>query len=146
MGVEASEALELLSKKKALLTEIFDRTDGFCQMYSENSEMPKFVDAYNLLYTQRTGLFDELAKYQARLILLDLDKSNARSELASLIAENDELIYKIIELDKEATEAGEKFNIELKAQIKAINNSRSISLAYNANYPSGDGYLLDKKN
>lgn len=146
MGVDNKEALELLNKKKILLTEIFAMTDRFCQAYSENSEMSKFIDAYNLLYTQRTALFDELAEHQACLVKLDLDKSVTGEGIAALVAENDELIYKIIELDKEATEVGAKFSIELKTQIKAVNDSRNISMAYNANYPSGDGYLLDKKN
>jgi hypothetical protein len=142
MPVNSTESgSALLLKKRALLEEILKITESaeFSENPGQNTDAE--TEAFIELYDRRESVVAELMQTQKLMAGL----GPLTQEDRAVSDRCDELLARIIKLDKRNQGIGKEMFKNVRANIKRINQGRAASLKY-ANPSATDGHMLDNKN
>jgi len=143
-----TELKELLDNKSMILGNILKITQSFNTKYNGAETVDtRFSEDFSELYRIRENQFDKIKIVQERLGPYKPKALYFDDELKDRIASNDDVIIKIMALDKQNTALGEKHADTIKDDFKRLNESKNINLAYQGGgYTVNDGFFIDRNN
>jgi len=144
--VDLGQVTDLIKRRNELSGEVLTLTEG--TVFSRDPlEVEAEADLYADLYVKRDAMVTELTEIHKKIgdDGYALIRKTGGDVLASL-TESEERLKRVIELDKRNREfAGEMYETA-RENIRRINQSRNLSMKYNNEYSSTDGFLVDNKN
>ncbi|MCL2703653.1 MAG: hypothetical protein FWE91_08620 [Defluviitaleaceae bacterium] len=136
----------LLERRNELCTELLELTrSAVFGGKPEDSETDAVI--FTELYDNREPVLAELDGVHEEIGQdgYALARSSGDGAVSKLLAESEELLTQLMELDKRNIELGRVMHKDMRENIRRINQGRNISLKYGA-HGETDGYLVDNKN
>ncbi len=121
----SDEYLKLLKQKNETLKEIYDYTKS--KEFKVSEEQVERVVYY---LNNREKMFNKLTDIQQKIETLHIGLEKSTDEHKSLISKNDDIIKKILELDKEKEKVINNLYKFLKENIKSIKSTNKVNSGY----------------